>query len=439
MLWATESAAEFEIADSWEISRVPADCPVGFSLLTTSTLQYVAYYDADRRMTVASRALDSDDWQRKVLPSKFGWDSHNYITMAVDSAGHLHVSGNMHTSELLYFRTEVPGDISTIKAQVMTGKKENRSTYPIFLKDAEGKLLYNYRHGGSGNGIRIWNQYDVGEQKWSRLLDVPLMDGEGKRNAYPSRPRLGPDGYFHVIWVWRDTPDCATNHHLSHVRSKDMRHWESAFGESVKLPIVMSQKSLWVDSTPSGGGMINGGQRLFFDGQGRPAITYHKSDTTGNMQIYLAKPGKKSWSTQRLTEWDEPIPFSGRGSMGGIGIAVGQVRQVQAGVLMIPYHHRDYGSGRIFLDENSLKKIDDDVVGDIEVPPYPREMARVQSKFPGVGIKRASDLGSSQNPKVRYVLQWEALRANRDKPRTGPLPNPSMLKLYKLVAKDDEK
>ncbi|MBT7066783.1 MAG: hypothetical protein HN919_10805 [Verrucomicrobia bacterium] len=39
-------------------------------------------------MTVASRPLDSKKWTYQGLPSKVGWDSHNYITMAMDDDGY---------------------------------------------------------------------------------------------------------------------------------------------------------------------------------------------------------------------------------------------------------------------------------------------------------------------------------------------------------------
>jgi hypothetical protein len=93
----------FVIKAVMDIGTVPSDFPVGFCLLTSGKSQYVAYYDAERRMTIAKRNLDSNQWQYQPLPSKVGWDSHNYITMAVDKDGQLHVSGNMHCVKLIYF------------------------------------------------------------------------------------------------------------------------------------------------------------------------------------------------------------------------------------------------------------------------------------------------------------------------------------------------
>lgn len=87
-----------------DIAPVWAGHKVGFALLTQPSHQYVAYYDNQRRMTVAMRALDKTEWSFQVLPETVGWDSHNYIAMAIDSTGSLHLSGNMHVTPLKYFQ-----------------------------------------------------------------------------------------------------------------------------------------------------------------------------------------------------------------------------------------------------------------------------------------------------------------------------------------------
>jgi len=97
--------ATWRVTDTIDIDTVPSWFPVGFCLLTHGDCQYVAYYNAEHEMRVARRRLAGRDWQKAELPSKVGWDSHNSVTMAVDSAGHLHLAGNMHCVPLIYFRT----------------------------------------------------------------------------------------------------------------------------------------------------------------------------------------------------------------------------------------------------------------------------------------------------------------------------------------------
>lgn len=426
---AAETPSRFGLVESIDVAPAVSDFRVGFDLLTTDTTQYVAYYDAQRRMTVASRPLDSEQWVYQALPSEVGWDSHNYVTMALDSEGHLHVSGNLHCNPLVYFRTETPGDIRSLKPAAMTGDQEDRTTYPRFLNDRDGRLVFTYREGGSGNGINIYNRYDTGTRTWSRLLDKPLFDGEGLRSAYPSLPEVGPDGWFHMHWVWRDTPDCATNQHLSYARSRDLIDWETAHGEKLDLPIRFGQSEAVVDPIPPGGGIINGGHRLAFDSKGKPVLAYHKSDAAGNMQIFIARPGSEKWEIHALTDWKTPIHFSGGGSMPFIGISVSGFWEMAPGVLGVGYRHKDHGSGTIQLDAATLRPLE----RNISQPPYfPRTLTRIESDFPGMEIRRVSRLDEPDPDGHSYLLQWESLGPNRDKKPPLPLPEPSILRLHKM-------
>ena len=418
------AAGEVVVSETHRISEVPSGFPVGFCLLTSPERQYVAYYDAEHVMTVAARGLDGGGWIYQKLPSKIGWDSHNYVTMAMDETGHLHVSGNMHRDPLVYFRTRHPGDISSLEPAAMTGKLEDRVTYPQFLKDAEGRLLFTYRHGGSGNGNTFYNRYDTLSRSWSRLHDTPLFDGEGLRNAYPIGPVRGPDGWFHIHWVWRDTPDCATNQHLSYARSRDLIRWESAFGQNINLPMVYGQDVLVVDPTPPGGGMINGGPRLGFDAENKPVLVYHRADDAGNMQIFAARTDQDKWLIRKLTDWRHPVKFQGNGSMGFIGIRITRFEKVGADSFAVGYHHKDYGQGSLCFDARTLAVVRDPASVTREKDPLDR---KPESDFPGMEIRRAYDSGSCGVPGVRYVLEWETLGANQDREREGPLPAASML------------
>lgn len=428
--FANSPAAVYRVAETVEVDRVPSGFPVGFCLLTHGDQQYVAYYNDDHQMVVASRRLSESQWQRVELPSKVGWDSHNYITMTMDSAGDLHLAGNMHCVPLIYFRTTSPGDIASFQQQPMTGKDEQRCTYPKFLTSADGQLLFMYRSGSSGNGSNFFNAYDPQSKTWSRFLDTPLFDGEGQRNAYPAGPTQGPDGRFHVVWVWRDTPDCATNHHLSYARSSDMKNWESAAGEAAVRPFLLEQSALWVDPIPPGGGVINGCQKLAFDSDNRPIVSYHKLDDKGHMQIYVARFQDGRWQPHPVTAWDKNIAFSGGGAMPFIGIRISNLTRSAPDRFYLTYRHRDFGSGQIVLDEATLQPVDEKV--SIEAQ-YPRGLGRPTIDFPGIQVKLTGDTGRGPEPETQYVLRWETLEANRDRPRQPPLPPPSALQVIELT------
>ena len=66
------AAAEVVVEESLDICPVWAGHPVGFCLLTEGERQFVAFYDAERRLTVAARTLGESEWQLSGCPRV--WD-----------------------------------------------------------------------------------------------------------------------------------------------------------------------------------------------------------------------------------------------------------------------------------------------------------------------------------------------------------------------------
>ena len=420
-------AGEPKVTETLDLAPVWSGHPVGFCLLTDDQDQYVAFYDGDRRMTIARRRLDTGTWQFQRLDSVLGWDSHNYVTMAMDDRGHLHVAGNMHVRPLVYFRMERPGDIESLRPiPAMVDREEDRCTYPRFMDGPAGELIFTYRDGASGRGNQIYNVYDGATQTWRRLLDRPLLDGRGLMNAYPVGPSRGPDGRFHLCWVWRDTPDCNTNHDVSYARSADLVHWETAAGEPIELPMTIDTKGVVVDPVPAGGGAINGNTRVGFDAQQRPIVTYHKYDARGRTQVYNARCEAGRWRIYQTSDWDYRWAFEGGGTI-HFEIRVAAVKAGPDGALSQKYRHDKLGSGIWRLDEATLRP----VCRVPEKPQWPAALARLESDVPGMGVRWRGDSGSSGTPGVRYVLRWETLGPNRDRAR-DVAPAPSMLRLYQL-------
>jgi hypothetical protein len=421
------AVAEPLLEQSLDIEKVWSGHPVGFCLLTTTGRQYAAFYDAERRMTVASRRLDETTWTFAHLPSRLGWDSHNYIVMDVDATGCLHLSGNMHASPLVYFRTGKPHDITTFRqVPTMIGREEKRVTYPKFFRSPADELVFTYRDGGSGNGNQIYNRYDADTQTWSRLLDTPLIDGKGEMNAYLDTLRRDKKGMFHLCWVWRDTPDCATNHDVCYARSRDLMRWEKSDGEPLVLPITYATNEI-VERIRPGQGLINGNARLGFDAEDRPVISYIKYDGNGHTQTYNARLEDGAWRSRQVSDWDYRWEFSGGGSI-PFEVSIGPVEATVDGKLVQAFRHPKSGSGRWLLDPATL-------IREKTLPSarrVPASAGKPQSAFPGMHVRYAEDLGGSSEPGIQYVLRWETLGPNRDQPREGLLPPPSTLHVLRL-------
>lgn len=121
-----------------------ADFTVEYALLVKDKF-YVAYYNEHHCITVASRAEEETTWQisyptgewladknRYMHQTEF--DSHNYLTLAMDKQGHLHLSGNMHKDKMVWFRSTRPYDIHSLAQGTMTGIREESATYPLFFR-----------------------------------------------------------------------------------------------------------------------------------------------------------------------------------------------------------------------------------------------------------------------------------------------------------------
>ena len=419
-----ETISQAVTVDSLDIAPVWAGHPVGFALLTRPPFQFVAFYDAGRRLTLAPRRLTERQWSLHQLPVTTGWDSHNYLTLAADDDGYLHLSGDMHVGPLKYFRSTRPDDASCFeRIAQMVGRDEERTTYPHFFRGPKNEFLFTYRSGSSGNGDQVFNIYDTRAKQWRRLLDRPLTDGEGQRNAYFDGPIKGPDGYFHLAWVWRETPDAASNHDLCHARSRDLIHWEAGIGKPLTLPITLKTSPV-VDPVPEKGGMINGNTRIGFDDRGRVTVSYHKNDAAGNTQPWTARLEDGQWQFYQITNWPYRWDFGGGGSLIS-EIRIGPVTRESGGALTQTFSHRKFGGGIWTIDPRTLR-----ATGVIHRQRTPPELSQVEGTFPGLRVKWAEDVGESGRPDARYVLRWETLEPNRDRPREGALPPPSWLRLY---------
>ena len=378
LLYTSGFGATPEVID---VEPVWSGHPVGFCLLTVGDTQYLGYYDASRQMTVASRKLDVATFTFMKLPSHVGWDSHNFIAMALDSAGQLHVTGNMHASPLVYFRTTRPGDVTSLVRvpKLVDAAHERRVTYPRFLHTPDGRLLCKYRDGSSGRGNDLYDVYDAKTETWAPFLH-PLLDGFGEVNGYFSLPARGPDGAYRIVGVWRDTPDAATNHDLSYAQSRDLLHWETAGGWPLRLPLTMHHIDI-VDPVPAHGGMINGNTKLGFDAEQRPIITYHKYDAAGDTQIYAARLENGTWVLHPVSDWKGyRWDFGGGGSL-VFEVRLGAVHVAEGGALEMTYRY-PHGRGTWILDPKTLRAVSQARTVR-RGPRLPCGLSRVQSSFPG--------------------------------------------------------
>lgn len=393
------------------IDTVWAGTGIAYDAVSVGPIVYITYYDAQRRITVARVDTEAGTVAKKTLDSPFeGWDAHNYVTLAYDRAGFLHVSGNMHTSPLVYARTLQPDDFNSLtQLNRMVGIDESSVTYPRFFTFSNGDLGFTYRSGRSGNGVELINRFDG--ERWKRLLAQPLFgpeSGSESVNAYHTGYLADPDGQFHVAWVWRKTRMAETNFNVSYARSQDLQQWTDSDGRALTLPITPATAEV-VDPIPPGGGLLNN-IKLGFDANGAPVISYLKYDRNGYSQLYHARAKKGGWQIAKATDWQYRWAFSGPGTLVG-EISFTGVR-IEQGRLLEDVSHKHYGRLRLELDLVTLAAharpapvANPPAAGDgtKALAPYRLSVRRIRPETPG---------------SVQGVIQWETLGSdNNDRPR----------------------
>lgn len=226
-----------QVAKAWSGNSINAVVFRKNSLVTFRNTQFVAFYNVAGKLMLAKRIRGSSKWEMKETAFSGNIrDAHNSISIMVDGDGILHVSWNHHGNALNYARSVAPLSLELTDKIPMTGLHETNVTYPEFYKMPDGDIIFLYRDGSSGKGNLVLNRYYLKAKEWKQL-HASLIDGEGKQNAY-WQACVDKSGKMHISWVWRSSPDVASNHDICYARSTDGgKSWEKSTGVKYNLPI----------------------------------------------------------------------------------------------------------------------------------------------------------------------------------------------------------
>jgi hypothetical protein len=313
VLSATTSRAQTPVGLGWAKNNVNGAVFRKNSVVTQGRDQYVAWYDSAAYVVLAKRRLPSGPWQvQRTQYQANVKDAHNIISLMVDGAGYVHLSFDHHNNPLHYCRSKAPGSLDMGPLQPMTGQQEQKVSYPEFHRFPGGDVLFMYRDGGSGNGNLVLNRYSSKTQKWTRLHSV-LIDGEGQRNAY-WQACIDARGTIHVSWVWRESPNVASNHDMAYACSRDGGlTWQRSTGEKYALPIT-EKTAEYAARIPQNSELINQ-TSITADAQGRPYIaTYWRPAGTQVPQYQLIYLNSNQWKTAQISQRTTPFSLSGVGT-----------------------------------------------------------------------------------------------------------------------------
>jgi len=302
-----------EVDSAWASNTVNTVVFRKNSLVSYKDTQFISFYDKDAYVVIGKRKQGSKKWILKRTAYKGNAsDAHNCISIMVDGDGFLHLAWDHHNNPLRYCRSVSPGSLDMTEKMSMTGKTENSVSYPEFYRMPDGNLLFLYRDGGSGRGNLVINKYNKTTKQWSQLHSN-LIDGEGKRNAY-WQSCTDSKGIIHISWVWRESPDVASNHDICYARSKDGgQTWEKSTGEKYLLPITATTAE-YALKIPQKSELINQ-TSMFADAQGNPYIASYWCDSgTTVPQYHIVYLLNKQWQVQNLGFRKTAFSLSGQGT-----------------------------------------------------------------------------------------------------------------------------
>jgi len=263
---------------AWAGSSVNVVANARQPVFTHGRTQFAAFYDGDRFMVLARRSIDAGAWERRGPPTRERrrraqldqprGGRRRHPARRVGSPRQSAELCARHRARVDRARTETADD----------RRLEGRVTYPQFHRLPGGDLLFLYRDGASGRGTLVLTRYAVATGRWS-TVHTNLIDGEGERSPYWDMT-IDRRGALHLAWIWRESPDVATNHDICYAKSDDEgRTWSSSGGSRLAVPISV-RTAEYAARIPQQSNLMNS-PAIAADEAGRPYVTTYWSSAPG--------------------------------------------------------------------------------------------------------------------------------------------------------------
>jgi hypothetical protein len=292
-------------------------------VLTAGDWQFCAFYiDADR-MCIARRKLPGQEVETAEIAGPFDIsDAHNAISLGCDRAGYLHLAYGHHSSALRYRRGLAPFGISAWTDELpMTGRHEERVTYPAFLMATGGApLTMLYRDGAVGCAVGRTKTYDESSQSWTDQ-PTPLLSGIGRpwsSSPYWQHPAFGADGVLHLAFTWRTHPSGTegkiNNINIDYARSRDNGlSWESSRGQPLRLPMTQVNSETAWPVAPGSSLMNQSGMAV--DAAGHPHVVFYSEDADGVVQYQHLWHDGRAWRHNFISRRTTRFVLAGNGTL----------------------------------------------------------------------------------------------------------------------------
>lgn len=292
-------------------------------LITKDKYQFGGYYNKESKLTIFKRDLSSNKIEKYTLSGVYNTkDAHNALSIGIDKKGYIHISYDHHVDNLNYRKSLKPYDITSWSEEIpMTGKREDKVTYPTYIKSQNDKypLMFMYRNGKSGNGDICIKTYNVSNDKW-RDIEPCFLSGTRSKpwtsNAYFNNPIVTNDGKIYLSYTWRThsigKEKRVNNINIDFAKSLDYgKTWQTSNDMPYRLPITQINSETIYAVSP-GKNLINQ-TSMAIDSNEYPHIVYYANDEDNHLEYQHLWYNGKKWNNQVVSKRDKVFDLLGGG------------------------------------------------------------------------------------------------------------------------------
>lgn len=316
--------SEHNLGEAWAGNTINTVIFRHHGILTLDRTQFTAFYVDIQTLRIVKRELNTETISTYDLIGEYNLkDAHNSISLGVDRLGYIHISYDHHATKIRYRRSITPWDITNWSDELpMTGRYEERVTYPTFILPRDGfPLTLLYRDGVHNKGSARLKTYDENYQLWTDH-PLPILSGADQKpwtsNPYWNHPAVGTDGSLHLSFVWRTDSigeeQKINNINIGYACSMDNGlSWQTSLKRPYKLPITQVNTET-IYPVPPGSNLINQ-TSMALDSLNRPHIVFYADDPSGIPQYQHLWFDGKVWHHQIISSRTQPFSLEGRGTL----------------------------------------------------------------------------------------------------------------------------
>lgn len=235
-------------------------------------------------------------------------NGHNQPSIVVDGNGDIHAFVSMHNEPWNYFRSTVPGDVTSL-VDVSSEMPDAGAaiSYPVTAPGVDGDAWVMVRVGEDASGRRdgVLYHFDLETGEWSRESVIASAVGHA---FYPDELEVDDDGRVHVLWEWGPFPADPYRHLGSYaVYDPSTQTFRDVAGQPQTAPIApdAAGATVWRPYAPGEGigdavPSVQTAKMAIADGHLVGVAYRYATETEGDFDVLWASWDGSAWVSETL-------------------------------------------------------------------------------------------------------------------------------------------